>query len=479
MKIHIRPHPRSEGWEVDIDLRASGGPRVRRKSPFPGKRDSERWARKLLHELTLGRDGTDISLPTGDAVPHTLAEALERWLSIGSTVGFRGKPWSQSYVRERRRLVTRICGYQPPEVGSIALGDLEIEELPAVVDDVLLWLHNEKGLAPKTINHHIEAFQGAALAARRAGWELPELSVRLLSTEPRDLWLREEDLAACVDECRNGSQPERLKALWLLGARAGLRAGELRALRWNDLVGVKTPTGEVVSCVLVRHNLPSKITDQTLTKLPKNNRARLIPLHPDLARALGEFGAVVGAHSGALVFAQESDPNKSLGSSSLHRAIAGVAQRAGVAPVQTDPSTGRVGSAPADEAQVSAHVLRHTFATHLENRGVARYLVSKLLGHIDHSPRVTAHYAHSDLTAGLPELARAISAIPSLAEVKVSRIEDAHDVLSVGDLLGLNREKFGVQLESQTAQTKKPAGTSSGGLLVVAGTGFEPAASGL
>jgi integrase len=144
-------------------------------------------------------------------------------------------------------------------------------------------------------------------------------------------------VAACTDD--------RYRAAILLGAEAGLRAGEIRGLQWNDIrEGVIT----------VRRSLDNETDDVVL---PKHNKLRTVPLSPRLASALAAL-----AKRGLWVVSRLD--GDCLGYAGLHEAIVGVYSSAGV----TRPPR-------------PIHVLRHTFGTVAARRGVPLATLQDLMGH--------------------------------------------------------------------------------------------------
>src|SRR5579872_1066752 len=65
--------------------------------------------------------------------------------------------------------------------------------------------------------------------------------------------------------------PARNRVMVLLSVKAGLRAGEIASLTWSM---VTDPTGEIGTVIAVED------------RIAKKKSGRVIPLHPDLARAL-------------------------------------------------------------------------------------------------------------------------------------------------------------------------------------------------
>jgi integrase/recombinase XerC len=128
--------------------------------------------------------------------------------------------------------------------------------------------------------------------------------------------------------------------------QTGLRLSEALTLRLDDLT-----LGERSGSVLIRHT--------------KRTRQRRIPLN-DTARKAVQAWLVVRPQNGSdrLWLATEGKGHASLSSRTVQRMFKRLAQRANL-----DPAT------------LTPHVMRHTFARNLIDRGESIQVVARLLGH--------------------------------------------------------------------------------------------------
>lgn len=190
---------------------------------------------------------------------------------------------------------------------------------------------------------------------------------------------------------RNPKQPKRLPAF--------LTEGESRALL--DLpVAVDFPTARLACLLellyasglrvseLVGLDLQDLLFDQrTLRVLGKGRKERLVPFH---AQAAGVLKAYLGFRSGHLA-AKALPPSPALF----------LNLRGGrLTPTSVRAMLRGALAAAAVRSRVSPHALRHSFATHLLNRGMDLRAIQELLGHASLS--TTQRYTH----LGLEELAR-------------------------------------------------------------------------
>ena len=142
-----------------------------------------------------------------------------------------------------------------------------------------------------------------------------------------------------------------------MALRTGLRQGELRALRWQD---VDLSAGRI----FVRQNL---VRDQIGS--PKSGKPREIALGEEVRVALAAHRQL--HHRGALVFC-DSD-GRMLTKGEMKHPLWRACRKAGL-------------------RLIGCHVMRHSFASHLVMRGAPLKAVQELLGHA--TIQMTMRYAH-------------------------------------------------------------------------------------
>jgi len=238
------------------------------------------------------------------------------------------------------------------------LGTADPEPRALTPDDVrayLGWLARRR-LDRRTIARRLSALRGFFRHACREGWAranpaqavgVPKRGRRLPAV------LQAEPLAAHLDGYRGagGFLARREAALLELGYGAGLRVGEIAALAWSDL------------------------EEGTVRVVGKGNKERRVPLTRAASSALAAWREEATAALGRLparVFVSRQGRAVSVRQIQrvVKRALAGVAEREGVSP----------------------HTLRHSFATHLLDRGADLMAVKELLGH--ESLSTTQLYTH-------------------------------------------------------------------------------------
>lgn len=156
--------------------------------------------------------------------------------------------------------------------------------------------------------------------------------------------------------------PPNWKLVVLLGARAGLRRGEMAVLRWQDV---------------------DFANNQLYIAPNKTDKHRFVPLSKDLREALET--AKNTATDGFVVHVGMDEARQS-----SYYITAAYAKHTADLPFKC-----------------FMHKLRHTFASHLVQAGVDLYRVSKLLGHSSiKMTEIYAHLAPADLQQAVTKLPR-------------------------------------------------------------------------
>ncbi len=236
----------------------------------------------------------------------------------------------------------------------------------ALVARLLFWLREER-LAPRTVARHIASLRGLFRYLLAQGYVKEDPTAHLESPSP---WVRlpgvlsqdevERLLAAPLTSDRAGIRD---KAMLELLYAAGLRASELVTLRLSD---VDLEVG-YVRC----HGKGSKERVVPLgTQAQSWVRRYLASARPRLAR---------GQPNASLFLNRFGRPLTRQGFWKLLRAYAA---RAGI------------------DQRVTPHTLRHSFATHLLERGADLRAVQMMLGHADISTtQIYTHISRSHLKA--------------------------------------------------------------------------------
>lgn len=248
-----------------------------------------------------------------------------------------------AYLRHTRRLLAFH-----PELSPHALGPDEVEAF-------LLHLCRDKGYRPGTRNQYaagLRFFFGTTL--RRADVVASMPFAKMPARLPVVLSGAEvERLLAAFDSPTH-------RAIAMLCYGAGLRSAEACALRIEDIDGERR-------LLLIRHR-------------SKGGRHRQLPLTPRLHRELKAYYRQVWPQ-GLYLFPGRSNPEQPITRQSFFHALCKAVSAAGI------------------EKRVGAHVLRHSYATHLIEAGADLRAVQLLLGHASlESMAVYVHLTHARRT---------------------------------------------------------------------------------
>lgn len=206
---------------------------------------------------------------------------------------------------------------------------------------------------PVTVNIEFRAIKAAFNKAVQWKYlkENPAKTVKSLTVQRKIRFLTDYEAEQLLDACDDHIRPVILTFLY-----TGMRLGELLNLTWRE-VNFKNQE------ISIRAN------DKWNTK---NNRERVIPLHPNIAKVLKTITVKTGS-----IFKTMSG-NK-LDQTTLEEKFRAAVKRAKI-------------------EHCRIHDLRHTFASHLAQKGVDLYRISKLLGHTSiKTTEIYAHLVKSDL----------------------------------------------------------------------------------
>ena len=219
-------------------------------------------------------------------------------------------------------------------------GDRTPEQLKQNDVDSFVAAELERGAARKSINNRLACLSTLLRYATgdrsKLRLHIGGMAAEIHAVDPAEV---ERLLATCEDD--------RLRAVVLLAAEAGLRVGEIRGLQWTDV-----RDGQIT----IRRAL-DKQTGEVIT--PKHDKARTVPMSPrvsDLLDAMPRRG----------LWVVSCDEGGAMGYWPLLEAVHALYHRAGV----TRPSW-------------PMHSLRHTFGTVMARRGTPLAVLQRLMGHAD------------------------------------------------------------------------------------------------
>ena len=272
----------------------------------------------------------------------TLADAAEDWL-VAARAGIArtrsGETYKPSALRSyEQALATKVL----PELGSLRLSAVDRVCGQDLVDRLVA-----KGLAPSTVRNSVLPLRAIfrRAVARSEVVQNPTLGLSLPAVRgSRDRVARPEEARDLI-----AALPEGDRALWATALYAGLRRGELQALRWSD---VDSDAG------LIR---VERSWDQREGPIEPKSRAgrRRVPLVKPLRAELAAHRLRQG------------------------RAGEGLALGSGEKPFASGAATRRANAAWAREKlePIGLHECRHTYAAHMIAAGVNAKALSAYIGH--------------------------------------------------------------------------------------------------
>jgi len=367
--------PSYRAWIFD----RRSGKKIRRtfsgQGAFSGART---WRHDALSAVARGRLAPRTRL--------TVSEAAETWLEQcerGEVLSRFRRPYAPGVVRQYR---ADFRNYINPVLGARKLQDVTADDVQWLVDNLV-----GRELSGSRVRGVLVALQALYRRHRRQvladpthGLDLPEAAgKREYVVSPARAFELLEAL------------PESDRALWATSLLAGLRRGELRALRVSDLHGID---GEGTAHISVEHGWD----DVKGRKDPKSRAGvRQVPVPESLRVVLGEHVERTGRSGEDLAFGRTaSEPFTP----------SYVRKRALRAWTEFD-------------RPLTLHEARHTYSTWLDSCGVSETRADRYMGHSDGS--VQRRYRHQ-LAGQLAEDAARIEAwLQGAVEGKVVALPQA------------------------------------------------------
>jgi len=349
--VTVRKEKRADQtrWVIDIPYRTADGKpkRYRRDAQVQTKTAAEAEDRRLYAEL--GRSGSlpgagDKPEPEPEPHRYTFAEAVRNYRATHMKTTL--KPATRaSYENRITNLLVPRFGEDPLEaIDRNAVTELDVE---LAEDDLLPSTRAKVQIVLRSILR--AAVRAGMLATMPALPPLPRVGRKVPNP------MRRGDLDAILAETSPSA-----RLAFELAAFAGLRASEVRGLRWSD-VDLKVGT------LAVRRGITLGIETT-----PKSHHQRLIPLARTLRATLER---AVSDRKGPWAPVSLTALGKPWGESGLNQAFKRAQKRAG-------------------RSGWCFHDLRHFFVTELFRNGASAPAVQLLAGHADLA--TTQRYADLD-----------------------------------------------------------------------------------
>ena len=247
------------------------------------------------------------------------------------------------------------------------LGEQSVNTPPEQADHVLVrsWIVHlvESGLDKSTVNRKIatlRAFFGFLVRRKAISVDPMQKVVALKMSKKLPTFVEEKPMATLLDDIDFPDDFIGLRDKLVLELLYGT------GIRLSELTGLKTTNVNLYS--------------RTIMVLGKRNKHRIVPLTPPLVTLIGQY-----QHQKTIFFDNKAD------ASVLIVSDKGIAAY----PVLIQRIVKKYLSLVTTLEKKSPHVLRHSFATHLLNRGADLNAIKDLLGHS--SLAATQIYTHTSL----------------------------------------------------------------------------------
>jgi integrase len=335
MGVIVRPYRRG-GWHVDIRLVLPEGTPVRERKVFrtASKSAAQRWGQERERHLLVN------GLPKHTKEVLTLEQFSPRFLD-GHARANRQKP---SGIAAKETILNR---HLIPMLGE--------KRLDAITNELVQQLKFAlKVKSAKTTNNVLTVL--GVLLKKAVEWNVIDgmpCTIRLLKVPKGSMAFHDFDeyeklvLASAKTDMNT-------YLLVLLGGDAGLRLGEMMALKWSDVDLHKR------QLTVQRSEWKGHVTST------KGGSLRHVPMTERLATALKAHRHLRGSR---VLVQSNGEP---LTMKIVQDRVASAARRAGV--------------------QSGVHILRHTFCSHLAMRGAPARAIQELAGHED--LKTTQRYMH-------------------------------------------------------------------------------------
>jgi integrase len=250
---------RSDGlWEARLSIPG------RNPKSFYGKTQAEALRKRDEAKAGLG-GGLDF-----DPDRLTLGEYMERWLEGPLKRSVATSTYEGYAYRARRYII--------PTLGDIKLKDLTAEHLDGLYEQ-----KSASGLSPRSVTF-IHSTVRVALQ-RAVKKRLIPYNVARDAEPPKQVrreytTLSREQLGAFFKAAAEAE--DRFEALFITGALAGLRPGELLGLKWNDLKLPEEGPGEAT----IRRSLSATPKGPLMRETTKTGKGRAVFLLPEVVAAL-------------------------------------------------------------------------------------------------------------------------------------------------------------------------------------------------
>lgn len=368
MSVRIVAARSGKGWEYDIRFTWPEGGRLRERGKCPpaGKDAAKRWAE--ARERSIFADGKANYRPLS-AKPEPAASA-------GVTLADFWPRVVRDHYRAQRKKASTIDAAESiyknhlhEPLGGVLLSDIGAPELAALKG-------RHADAAPKTVNNILTVLSRVLRCAVEWGEITKKPKMDFLPVpQGAPKWYELHDYRRLIDGATKCGP--HVLVLVLLAGSAGLRRGEIIALKWTDLDFARR-------LIHVQRGIWRGVEGT-----PKGGRSRFVPMTPELYEALRAFRHAKGER---VLYTEKGEM---LGNRTVRNWLAAAQRRAGL-----EVTAAAVGDKQAVAPETkrkkdrggAIHMLRHTFCSHLAIAGAPAKAIQELAGHTD--LKTTQRYMH-------------------------------------------------------------------------------------
>lgn len=333
------------------------GERVR--VTFPTEAAAKTWRHDAVTAL---RTGPLTVVSEGALLVADALDALIRGMEAGTVLNRSGDPYKPGTIRTYNFAVRDVL---KPKLGHLRMTDVRRRDVQAVVDEM-----RADGVSPSRLRNNLDPLRVAFRRAIRdevvTASPMDSLELPANRQKPRTVPSPAEVVTLLE------ALPDDDRALWATAFYAGLRRGELRALRWRD-VDLKAGVFHVTE----------GWDDVEGAQAPKSQAGvRDVPILPQLRPLLVSLKLRTDRGEDALVFGQTAA--SPFGRETVRRrALAAWGWKLVRNPERTGPRKVWVKSRPDALEPVGLHHARHTFTSYLAAAGLPVKDAQTFAGHAD------------------------------------------------------------------------------------------------
>ena len=342
-------------WRASVWDNAAG---ARTFKTLKTKSEAKLWRRDAQHAIAHGI----MNAPAAQTVAEAIADLIDG-MRDDRVLDRSGKPYKPATIRSYER-AARLDAI--PFFGHRKLSDVRRRDVQAYVDHL-----RGRGLASSTVLNRLDVVRvlyRRAVRDERIAVD-PCMNLELPAVRPERRTVAGVDRAAAL----LAALPDAERAMWATGVYAGLRRGELRALRW-DAVDFEA------GVIRVERGWDDVEGEQD----PKSYAGRrVVPIAGVLRRELAAHKLRTGRGTAELVFGRTAT-SPFIPSTARHRALKAWGWKLVTTKTETGQRRTTWEKARKDALEpLTPHEARHTCASYLIAAGLNPKQVQTYIGHSD------------------------------------------------------------------------------------------------